>query len=78
MSAARPEGGVTTVRGTSFAAPIVAARLAVLLKAPDRALAAQAVAALASQARDLGAKGEDKTYGKGLVGADPVPALAGR
>ena len=52
------------VRGTSFAAPIVAAMLARTLPRPDTAAAAAAVAALAGSARD-GAPGET---GKGIVG----------
>ncbi|HZZ34506.1 MAG TPA: S8 family serine peptidase [Caulobacteraceae bacterium] len=70
VRAARPGGGVTAVRGASFAAPIVAARLALLLKTPDPAAAARAVATLAGQARDAGAPGPDRVYGKGVVGAD--------
>jgi hypothetical protein len=70
VRAAKPGGGVVAVRGASFAAPIVAARLALLLKAPDPAAAARAVATLAGQARDAGAPGPDKVYGKGVVGAD--------
>ncbi len=74
VSAARPGGGVTAVRGASFAAPIVAARLALLLRAPDRAGAARAVSVLASEARDVGPRGEDKVYGKGLIGAERLLA----
>jgi subtilisin family serine protease len=77
ISAARPEGGVTAVRGASFAAPIVAARLARLLRAPDRAGAARAVAVLASQARG-GARNAGKVYGKGLIGADMLLTAARR
>ncbi|HEY0065002.1 MAG TPA: S8 family serine peptidase [Telluria sp.] len=54
------------VRGTSFAAPIVAALLAGTLAAPDQTGAAKALAALASSARDPLA-GET---GKGVVGQD--------
>ncbi len=52
------------VRGTSFAAPIVAALLARALPRPDTTGAAAAVATLAGSARD-GAPGET---GKGIVG----------
>ncbi|MDB6086935.1 MAG: hypothetical protein JWN43_4816 [Gammaproteobacteria bacterium] len=58
------------VRGTSFAAPAVAALLAELLTAPDKAAADAAVETLATRAIDLGAPGKDFTYGFGLVGAD--------
>jgi subtilisin family serine protease len=58
------------VRGTSFAAPIVAALLAARLTSPDASAAAAAVEALAQSAIDLGPPGRDLTYGYGLVGAD--------
>jgi hypothetical protein len=54
------------VRGTSFAAPIVAALLAQRLPRPDRAAAARAVDALAREAG--GAVANDET-GYGVVGA---------
>lgn len=54
-------------RGTSYAAPIVAARIALGIEAPSRTDAA--VAALRSRARDLGARGRDNIYGYGLVEA---------
>ncbi|WP_336957908.1 S8 family serine peptidase [Sphingobium aquiterrae] len=60
MMAAGGDGGAIHVRGTSFAAPLVAGRL----------LAAGSVDALAAQARDLGARGPDKVYGRGLVCGD--------
>jgi subtilisin family serine protease len=58
------------VRGTSFAAPIVAGKLAGLMDGRSPAAAQAAVSALARQARDVGPKGPDSTYGKGLVGED--------
>ncbi len=69
MAAAEP-GGYAAVRGTSYAAPIVAGELARLVEGRDPASAKAAVAALARQAKDLGPKGFDKTYGHGLVGED--------
>lgn len=57
MAAAAPGGGWTSVRGTSFAAPIVAGLLA-----------RQGQAALGRSAEDLGARGRDPIYGQGLVG----------
>ncbi|GAW39661.1 Intracellular serine protease [Brevundimonas sp. SH203] len=57
MAAAAPAGRWTSVRGTSFAAPIVAGLLA-----------REGEAALARDARDIGARGRDTTYGLGLVG----------
>lgn len=63
-------GGFVAVRGTSFAAPLVAGSLAALLPAPDPQGAARARAVLARQAQDLGPRGADRTYGHGLVGFD--------
>ena len=57
MAAAAQGGGWTSVRGTSFAAPIVAGLLA-----------RRGVAALEREAIDLGARGPDPVYGAGLVG----------
>jgi subtilisin family serine protease len=78
MAAARPHQAYALVRGTSFAAPIVAGLLALELHAPEQAAAQQAVAALARRALDLGAPGFDPVYGYGLVGAElrRQPALA--
>lgn len=52
------------VRGTSFAAPLVAARL---YQHGRTANAPAALAALASEARDLGKKGRDPVFGHGLI-----------
>jgi subtilisin family serine protease len=54
------------VRGTSFAAPIVAALLAQRLPRPDRAAAARAVDALA---REAGGGVANEETGYGIVGA---------
>jgi minor extracellular protease Epr len=65
MAAASPDGQLKAVRGTSFAAPLVAGRLA-----------RESLAALGAEAEDLGPKGPDKSFGRGLVcGAcrTPVP-----
>jgi subtilisin family serine protease len=77
MAAARPGGGYVRVRGTSFAAPIVAGLLALSLRAPDKQAAAQAVAALAGSARHMGTSAEDPVYGYGVVGSElrSQPAL---
>jgi hypothetical protein len=66
MVAAGRDGRARVVRGTSFAAPFVAARLAAHL---DRNLDA-AIAALDREARDIGKKGPDRLFGRGLVCAD--------
>lgn len=60
MLAANASGGTSKVRGTSYAAPLAAARL----------YRTGSVAALAREARDLGPKGPDKRYGRGLVCGD--------
>jgi len=70
MAAAAPAGRYGAVRGTSFAAPIVAGELAGLMNGRSPAAAQAAISALARQAKDLGLKGADKTYGRGLVGED--------
>jgi subtilisin family serine protease len=64
MAAAGVQGGYVSVRGTSFAAPLVAGLLA-------RSGGGEAsVQALARSAADLGARGRDAAFGLGLVGAD--------
>jgi subtilisin family serine protease len=68
MAAADLAPAFAVVRGTSFAAPIVAGLLAVSLPEPNREAAVKAIDMLASQASDLGSRGVDKTYGAGLVG----------
>jgi subtilisin family serine protease len=78
MTAARAPRGYALVRGTSFAAPIVAGLLAQMLRSPDKAAAEQALGDLERRALHLGSPGVDPAYGYGLVGADlaPAPALA--
>jgi subtilisin family serine protease len=73
MAAARPPHGYGLVRGTSFAAPIVAALLALELPAAEEAAARQAVEALAARAQHHGSAGIDPAYGYGVVGADLRP-----
>lgn len=68
LAAAMSPSGYTLVRGTSFAAPIVAGLLALNLLTPDKAAADRAVTALAHEAVDLGSPGPDPVYGFGLVG----------
>ena len=70
LAAAGSNHGYAAVRGTSFAAPFVAALLAPGLTAPNPADAAAAIDALEKTAVDLGPPGRDLTYGFGLVGAD--------
>jgi subtilisin family serine protease len=79
LAAAAVDRSYAAVRGTSFAAPFVAALLAANLSAPNSADAAAAIDALAKTAIDLGPPGRDLTYGFGLVGAeyriDPSPLI---
>jgi subtilisin family serine protease len=78
MAAAGIDTEFALVRGTSFAAPIVAGLFARQLADVNSAHAAAAVAALTAQAIDLGPRGPDKVYGNGLVGdaLRPSPELA--
>jgi subtilisin family serine protease len=70
MAAGALAGTYVAVRGTSFAAPIVAGLLAQHLSQPDAAQATAAVQALVQDAIDLGPPGKDLTYGYGLLGAE--------
>lgn len=69
--AAAGGNGFAAVRGTSFAAPIVAGLLAPAMHGPNKAAGDSAIAHLAAQAIDLGPRGMDTTYGRGLVGENP-------
>ncbi len=77
MAAARSPQGYVLVRGTSFAAPLVAGLLALGLMAPDEAAAHSALANLAAHAEPRGYRGVDPVYGYGVVAAElrPQPAL---
>lgn len=55
------------VRGTSFAAPLVAARLSTFYPRQSTAAVEPAVRKLMAEAADLGKKGHDPVYGHGLV-----------
>ncbi|MXP41510.1 S8 family serine peptidase [Altererythrobacter soli] len=62
MRAANAKGQWIKVRGTSFATPFVAARVAAALQTGSAPLAK-----LNREAEDLGPRGPDDTYGRGLV-----------
>ena len=70
MAAAGLDGGFVAVRGTSFAAPIAAGLLARLEPEPSPAAAARALAGLGREAVDVGPRGQDRLYGRGVVGLD--------
>jgi minor extracellular protease Epr len=55
------------VRGTSFAAPLVAGRLSLFYAKPAVGSIEAAVRKLMAEAVDLGKKGYDTVYGHGLV-----------
>lgn len=76
VDVASSDGRTRTWRGTSFAAPVVSAALALRLGRPDVRAAAAAVSALAMTAWDAGEPGRDRTYGHGVVGL-PATAVAG-
>jgi subtilisin family serine protease len=68
MAAASIAEGYTEVRGTSFAAPVVAGLLALLVDDVGPMAARQALLRLVSMASDMGPPGRDPIYGHGLVG----------
>ncbi|MGD9815467.1 MAG: S8 family serine peptidase [Hyphomonadaceae bacterium] len=76
FSALGARAGPPRVRGTSYAAPTVAALIALQLSAPDPAAAARVLAALRASARDLGARGRDDVFGYGLIGPSVSSAAA--
>lgn len=62
-----PDGELVKVRGTSFAAPVIAARLALEQAGPSPQQGSASLAGLRSRAIDLGPRGRDPIYGDGLV-----------
>lgn len=79
MAAANTASPYAAVRGTSFAAPIVAGLLASRVTEATPASSSRAIAELTAQAVDLGPRGRDKTFGDGLVGGAlrVEPSVAG-
>jgi subtilisin family serine protease len=63
---ARDKGGYADESGTSYAAPIVSARLAQAIADGARSTSA-ALKTIISAAEDLGPRGRDNTYGYGLI-----------
>ena len=75
LRAADLQHGYATVRGTSYAAPIVAGLLAGLL-GPEPDGTPHALQSLILTARDLGPRGRDAIYGYGVVGESVRSASA--
>ena len=67
VRAATLSGGYAAMTGTSFASPIVAARLAELMSRADRALAERARAQLIAAVRATDKQSSDLSYGYGIV-----------
>jgi hypothetical protein len=62
--------------GTSFASPLIAARIAAAMSRPDVRLAGDVKRALQSEALDLGARGRDPVFGYGFVDSSPRTTTA--
>ncbi len=69
IEAARIPSGYAPVRGTSFAAPLVAGLLAPRLRVPSPAAAHAALESLIHRAIHLGGPGRNPVYGYGLLAA---------
>ena len=70
MAAAGPGQRYVNVRGSSFAAPLVAGLLSQQLQRPSRSGAEAALGKVAAMAVDAGARGPDPIYGRGVVATD--------
>ena len=75
LNAAAPGGRWESVRGTSYAAPLVARMAAQTASEPQTGLPARIQQSLVAEAIDLGRRGSDTTFGYGLLG-DGVAAVA--
>ena len=69
-------GGYATVNGTSFASPITAGLAALLFSVNPKFTPAAVEGFITKSCKDLGAAGNDNTYGYGLIQADAALALA--
>lgn len=82
MLAASPGGSYSSVRGTSYAAPLVAGVIASRLAHRQTSAVESVIQELAASAADRGRKGRDPRYGYGLVGmdlrVDPTRLVDGR
>ena len=70
LEAALAGAGFKPVRGTSFAAPLVARRAAESARAPAAGLSASVMATLEHEAVEAGPKGRDDRYGFGVLAPD--------
>lgn len=77
VRAATLQHGYAPMTGTSFAAPVVAARFALLVDRPDPVVAARAWTTLEHEALPLGPPGRDPVFGYGFLGR-PSTAVASR
>ncbi|WP_368562846.1 S8 family serine peptidase [Pseudoxanthomonas sp. UTMC 1351] len=75
LNAAVLGGKSESVRGTSYAAPLVARIAAQVAAEPQAGLTARIQQTLAAKAVDLGRRGSDTTYGYGLLGDDMSAAM---
>lgn len=78
VRAAALKGTYRTVTGTSFAAPLVAARFAELMPKADPSTAASAWSVLEKSAVDLGPPGRDPVFGYGYLDPPGAAPLAPR
>ncbi|MGB5724993.1 MAG: S8 family serine peptidase [Parasphingorhabdus sp.] len=67
LKGASTDGRLVPLRGTSFAAPLVAVRLLFHYPVANISRIESAVNGLINEAKDLGKKGADKVYGHGLI-----------
>ncbi len=76
LSAAGDAGTWWNVRGTSFAAPLVARLAGAQARVPAPGSAERVLSTLAAAARDAGPRGDDPRYGRGLLGGEQRAAWA--
>jgi len=69
-------GGYATVSGTSFASPITAGLAALIYSVNPKFSPADVEGIITKTCKDLGAAGNDNTYGYGLIQADAAVVLA--
>jgi hypothetical protein len=75
---ALPNNAYGRATGTSFAAPLIAARIAGEMARPDARLAGRVKRRLETEAVDLGVRGRDPVFGYGFVESVPRTTTASR